>query len=69
MSKIKITLNGEEKVLENQETIADLIQLYELDIKKVAIEKDLQVISPDKYRLTQINDGCNIEIIHYIGGG
>ncbi len=69
MSKIKITLNGEEKVLENQETIADLIQLYELDIKKVAIEKDLQVISPDKYRLTQINDGCNIEIIHFIGGG
>ena len=69
MSKIKIILNGEEKTLSKQMTIADLIIEYELDIKKIAIEKDLEIINPNAFAETILQDGSKIEIVHFIGGG
>ena len=69
MSEVKITLNGEEKILKSVKNIADLVQFYDLDIKKVAIEKDLEVINPEDFLSTSVNEGCKIEIVHFIGGG
>ncbi|MBM5782111.1 MAG: sulfur carrier protein ThiS [Pelagibacterales bacterium] len=69
MSKVKIILNGEEKFVEKHTTIADLIQELELDIKKVAIEKDLEIISPDFFSKIVLNEGNKVEIVHFIGGG
>jgi thiamine biosynthesis protein ThiS len=66
---MKIFINGEQKILSNQKTIQDLIKFYDLDIRKVAIEKDLEVITPDKYNSTTLNENCKIEIVHFIGGG
>lgn len=69
MSKIKIILNGEEKILSQQMTIADLIAEYDLDIKKIAIEKDLEIINPNLFAKTILDEGSKIEIVHFIGGG
>lgn len=69
MSQVTITLNGEEKTLNSIATIADLIKFYDLDIKKVAIEKDLEVINPEDFSSIKVNQGCKIEIVHFIGGG
>ena len=44
MSKVKIILNGEERFLEQRITVAQLILDLELDIKKIAVEKDLQIV-------------------------
>lgn len=69
MSKVKIILNGEEKFLEKNTTISKLIQKLELDIKKVAIEKDLEIISPDLFSEIVLDEGSKVEIVHFIGGG
>ncbi len=69
MSKVKIILNGEEKFVEKNTTIYDLIKELELDIKKVAIEKDLEIISPDLFSKIVLNEGNKVEIVHFIGGG
>ena len=69
MSKIKIILNGEEKTLPRHTTIADLITEYELDIKKIAIEKDLEIVNPASFAEIILDEGCRIEIVHFIGGG
>jgi thiamine biosynthesis protein ThiS len=69
MSKIKIILNGEEKNLPQKMTIADLILYYQLDVKKIAIEKDLEIINPQKFSEVIIDEGSRIEIVHFIGGG
>lgn len=69
MSKIKIILNGEEKTLSRQMTIADLIAEYGLDIKKIAIEKDLEIVSPGSFAKIILDEGSRIEIVHFIGGG
>ena len=69
MSKIKIILNGEEKTLSRQMTIADLIAEYGLDVKKIAIEKDLEIVSPASFAEVVLDEGSRIEIVHFIGGG
>lgn len=69
MSKIKIILNGEEKNLPQKMTIADLILHYQLDVKKIAIEKDLEIINPQKFSEVIIDEGSRVEIVHFIGGG
>lgn len=69
MSKIKIILNGEEKTLSQKMTIADLIAEYGLDMKKIAIEKDLEIVSPESFTEIILDEGSRIEIVHFIGGG
>jgi len=69
MSKVKIFLNGEEKLFESGLTIKDLVNFLELDVKKIAIEKNLQIIAPQDYEKEFLLDGNNIEIVSFIGGG
>ena len=69
MSQIKITLNGEEKFLKNHQTLQDLIDDLELDLEKIAIEKDLEIIDPAQFSKIILNEGSQIEIVHFIGGG
>lgn len=69
MSKIKIILNGEEKILQHEMTISELILEFDLDCKKIAIEKDLEIIDPATFGEVKLNDGSRVEIVHFIGGG
>jgi thiamine biosynthesis protein ThiS len=66
---VKIFLNGEEKIFETKMTIAELLEKFELDVKKIAVEKDLEIVNPDLFSLTVIDEGSRIEIVHFIGGG
>ncbi len=69
MSKIKITLNGEEQILSHKMTISDLINHFQLDEKKIAIEKDLEIVNASNFNEVYIDEGSRIEIVHFIGGG
>jgi thiamine biosynthesis protein ThiS len=69
MSKIKILLNGEEKFLEQKISVAQLIADLELDVKKIAVEKDLEIVNPDQFLEVMLDEGSRIEIVHFIGGG
>ncbi len=66
---MKIFLNGEEKILSRQMTVADLISELELDVKKIAVEKDLEIVNPGQFSELMIDEGSRIEIVHFIGGG
>jgi len=69
MSQITIILNGEEKTIADKITISQLILDLELDITKIAVEKDLEIINPDQFEHINLNEGNKVEIVHFIGGG
>ena len=69
MSKIKILLNGEEKFLEQKISVAQLIADLELDVKKIAVEKDLEIVNPNQFLEVMLDEGARVEIVHFIGGG
>jgi thiamine biosynthesis protein ThiS len=69
MSKIKIILNGEEKILQSKMSVAQLILELELDVKKIAVEKDLEIVNCDQFLEVMLDEGSRVEIVHFIGGG
>ncbi|OFW80832.1 MAG: thiamine biosynthesis protein ThiS [Alphaproteobacteria bacterium RIFCSPLOWO2_01_FULL_40_26] len=66
---IKIFLNGEEKILECEMSIAELTESLALDIKKIAVEKDREIVSCDQFSQVILDEGSRVEIVHFIGGG
>ncbi len=66
---MKIFLNGEEKILLRQMSLAELIAELELDEKKIAIEKDLEIVNQSQFSEILLDEGSRIEIVHFIGGG
>ncbi|MCE3255187.1 MAG: thiamine biosynthesis protein ThiS [Rickettsiaceae bacterium] len=69
MPKLTITLNGEERALEQQISIKALIEELGLDVKKIAIEKNYEIILPEQFGENMLSEGDRIEIVHFIGGG
>jgi sulfur carrier protein len=69
MSKVKIILNGEEKILDQAMSVADLVRILELDVKKIAVEKDSEIVNPDQFSEVILDEGSRVEIVHFIGGG
>ena len=66
---IKITINGEEKSFDGTLSVKELIEEVGLDMRKVAIERNLEIVSRSDYEGVELQDGDNLEIVHFIGGG
>ena len=69
MSKIKITLNGENYFTKENQSISDLVKELNLDLEKIAIERNLEIISNNNFDSTLIEESDKIEIVSFIGGG
>jgi thiamine biosynthesis protein ThiS len=46
-----------------------LIDALGLDGRKLAIERNLEIVPRSVYDQTPLSDGDRIEIVHFIGGG
>ena len=66
---MKITLNGEDRTLEEDTTIEAFMRELQLDPRKVAIEHNLAIVPCSEYSETYINDGDILEVVQFIGGG
>jgi len=62
-------INGEAKTLDNESTVAMLVERYSIDTRKVAVEVNLTIIPRSLYRQTLLKEGDKIEIVQFIGGG
>jgi thiamine biosynthesis protein ThiS len=66
---MNITLNGEQRPLNRVQTLATLVESLGLDARKVAVERNLEIVPRSAYGATNLTDGDRIEIVHFIGGG
>ena len=66
---MNITLNGEDRALNGAQTLAGLVESLGLDVRKVAVERNLEIVPRSLYANTPLADGDRIEIVHFIGGG
>jgi sulfur carrier protein len=64
-----LILNGEEREFPGLATIAALVAALGLDGRKVAVERNLEIVPRSAYQVTAVADGDRIEIVHFIGGG
>lgn len=68
MTKINITLNGEPRSIAPC-SIAQLCTAIELDPKKVAVERNLEIVPRSTLADVMLADGDVLEIVHFVGGG
>jgi thiamine biosynthesis protein ThiS len=66
---MKIKVNGENIEISDPLTINGLLKHIGLDDRRVAIERNLEIVPKSNYSVTNIADGDQIEIVHFIGGG
>jgi sulfur carrier protein len=61
-------VNGEPRELEAA-SVAALVDALGLDARKVAVERNLEIVPRSQYAGAALADGDRIEIVHFIGGG
>ena len=68
-TRVTVTLNGEGRSLDLPLSVAGLLGLLELDIRKVAVERNMEIVPRSTYAETWLTEGDALEIVHFIGGG
>ncbi|MDZ4370460.1 MAG: sulfur carrier protein ThiS [Phenylobacterium sp.] len=66
---MQLTLNGEIRAFPGVADVAALVASLGLDVRKVAVERNLEIVPRSAYAKTPLADGDRIEIVHFIGGG
>lgn len=66
---IRITVNGEDRQIPAAFTLAELLAQIGLDPRKVAVERNLEIVPRSTYAATALAAGDRLEIVHFIGGG
>jgi len=64
-----LTINGEDRSFKGLTTIASLVIALGLDVRKVAVERNLEIVPRSTYAATPVADGDRIEIVAFVGGG
>jgi thiamine biosynthesis protein ThiS len=64
-----IVLNGDPVDVAGPLTLTALLDQLGVDPRRVAVEHNLNVIKRANYDSTQIQDGDQIEIVNFVGGG
>jgi thiamine biosynthesis protein ThiS len=64
-----LTLNGEPRSFDGLSHLQALVTHLGLDPRKVAVERNLEIVPRALYSATPVAEGDRIEIVHFIGGG
>ena len=66
---MRLTINGEDRTFDCALTVEKLLGEIGVDSRKVAVERNLEIVPKSQYRRVSLGDGDRLEIVHFIGGG
>lgn len=64
-----LTINGEARAFEDVTDVAALVRALGLDPRKVAVERNLEIVPRSTYGRVELADGDRLEIVQFVGGG
>jgi len=64
-----ITLNGQKKEFNKNLTVLQLLSELDIDPRKVAVERNLHLVKRTEHATATLNEGDEVEIINFVGGG
>jgi len=65
---MQIQINGELREV-RATTILALVEELGLDIRKVAVERNLEIVPKSQHAVTALAAGDRIELVQFVGGG
>ncbi len=66
---LNVIVNGEPKQFDGALSLVGLLAKLGLDPKKIAVERNLEIVPRSTYEAVRVRDGDRYEIVHFIGGG
>ncbi|MEL6112563.1 MAG: sulfur carrier protein ThiS [Pseudomonadota bacterium] len=66
---IEIRLNGEPRAIDEAASITDLLTEIGIAPRKVAVERNLEIVPKSQFAQTALQAGDRIEIVQFVGGG
>ena len=66
---MQLTVNGENRSFRGVADVAALVAALGLDGRKVAVERNLEIVPKSLYGRTALSEGDRIEIVSFVGGG
>jgi thiazole synthase len=69
MSGLRLTVNGEERVLPTPVTISGLLESLRLDPRMVVVELNREIIRRPRLGEVMLQNGDQVELVHFVGGG
>ena len=66
---IQLSVNGEPRRLVGGASVNELLAALELEGKRVAVERNGEIVPRSRYAQTALADGDRLEIVVAVGGG
>ena len=66
---LSIRVNGEHKRVHGGLSVAEMLNSLGIDPGRVAVERNLEVVPRSSLAQTQVEDGDDYEVVHFVGGG
>jgi thiamine biosynthesis protein ThiS len=66
---ITIIVNGEQRPALSGSTVTDLLSEMGLDLGRVAIERNLEILPRSAWSGARLEAGDRFEIVQFVGGG
>ena len=65
---MRIQVNGDTREVLAR-TILELVEALGLDVRKVAVERNLEIVPRSLHATTALAEGDRIELVQFVGGG
>ncbi len=66
---MKIYVNGEVRDCQAGSTLAELLAELKLSCSRVAVERNREIVPPQVYETTELQEGDRLEVVGFVGGG
>ena len=66
---MRVRVNGEDHELPEALTVAELVERIGLADRRIALERNREIVPRGEYAATRLAEGDRVEIVRAIGGG
>lgn len=68
---MKLQINGEQRTFDSPApfTLCALVESLGMKPDRVAIELNRDIVPRDRWPSTTLNEGDQLEVVHFVGGG
>ncbi|HTR64663.1 MAG TPA: sulfur carrier protein ThiS [Terriglobales bacterium] len=66
---MKLVINGEGRDFDSPLTLASLLEQLGMKQDRVAVELNRSIAPRDSWAHTELSEGDQLEIVHFVGGG
>ncbi len=66
---ISVSVNGEPRLIPQGSSITAMLRAIGIDPRKVAVERNLEVVPRSTLDSVTVSCGDSFEIVHFVGGG